>query len=146
VRCFTRHHHIHLVGRDLNAQVFNARCASGAYGIARTDLGPVLISCKGVTPYLDGYKVQLAVTVLAPVKVVGMKLTVSWLESDEKLQEKGKGPLREKEIDSLATFIPGQYTFVEVPLSPASASGIKDLGIKVATNQVNVVMPREASH
>lgn len=111
------------------------------YGIARTELGPVIVTCDSVVPYLDGFKITLLATVLVPVEVVGLKVKVAWMETDEKFQEKGQGRLRQKEVDSLSSFFPGRYSAIEVPLVPATAAGIKALTISAKTSQVSIAKP-----
>lgn len=111
------------------------------YGVARTNLGPVIITCESVEPYLDGFKIRLLASVLVPIEVSGLSITVGWYEPDEKYREKGKGPWRRKEVESLVSFYPGRYSAVEVPLTPASAAGIKSLTINVKANRVSIAKP-----
>lgn len=110
------------------------------YGVARTNLGPVLIACDSLSPYLDGFKLRIRATVLVPIDVKGLKVKVTWIESDPKYKEKGK-EYREKEIDTLLTFQPGRYTAFEIPLTPASATGLKKMFVRVTTNEVSVMQP-----
>jgi hypothetical protein len=113
------------------------------YGVARTNLGPVIITCDSVDSYLDGFKIRLLASVLVPIEVSGLSLTVSWSEPDEKYREKGKGPWRQKEVESLVSFYPGRYSAIEVPLTPASAAGIKSLTISVKANRVSIAKPSQ---
>jgi hypothetical protein len=58
------------------------------YGVARSSLGGVVVRCESVTPYLDGFKMRLLATVLAPIEVNGLTLTVSWIEDDKNILPK----------------------------------------------------------
>ena len=113
------------------------------YGVARSKLGPVLITCDSLSPYLDGFKLRIKATVLVPIDVKGLKIKVSWIETDPKHQEKGKEH-REKEIDTLLAFQPGRYTAFDIPLTPASASGLKKMYVRVTTNEVSVSQPLQS--
>jgi hypothetical protein len=48
------------------------------YGVARTQFGPFTVANRGVTPYLDGFKVKLAIGNLTSATFHGVKLTVTW--------------------------------------------------------------------
>jgi len=115
---------------------------SGNYGIARTDIGPALIVIKGVTPYLDGFKVKLWIAVLAPViSANGAKVTVSWIETEAAFQEKAGQRFRMKEFSLTNQFEGGKYSEVELALTPASASGVKKLFIAFETDRLSVRTP-----
>jgi len=96
--------------------------------VARSTIGPVIVRCESVGPYLDGYKVRLLVTVLAPIEVNELNLTVNWMEKDDKYHADGNG-WREKTVESLVVFQPGRYSAIDVPLTPASAAGVKSMTV-----------------
>lgn len=48
------------------------------YDIAKTKFGPFTVSCRGATPYLDGFKVKLRIGNLTNAMFNGAKLNISW--------------------------------------------------------------------
>jgi hypothetical protein len=112
---------------------------STGYAVARTAIGPVLVRLQSITPYLDGFKVRLWLSVLAPIEVNGLKGKISWLEMDPEVLKKDKTAFREKELNFPDTFRPGRYTEVEIALTPASAAGLKSFYVELETNTLTVV-------
>ena len=111
------------------------------YAIARTSLGPALVKLQGLTPYLDGFKARIWIAALTTVDLSGIKGTLSWIERDVDVLKKNASVFREKEFASTATFQSGRYTEVEVVLTPASASGLKEFYVRLTADQVSVKQP-----
>lgn len=114
---------------------------STGYGVARTKLGPAIVTLEKVEPYLDGFKIKLWITVLAPIELSGLKGTISWFETDPEVRKKNNHWVREKEFTSLSQFVGGRYTEVEVILTPASAAGVKEFWVSLKTDQISVARP-----
>lgn len=114
---------------------------SMGYSVARTDLGPALVKLAGISPYLDGYKVRLWISILTPIDVNGLKGTLIWVESDPAVLQKNKDKLRKREFATTVAFRPGRYSEVEIAVTPASAGGLKNFSVSLETDQLSISQP-----
>lgn len=109
------------------------------YSVANSTLGPFLIVCKSVTPYLDGYRILLNVGNTTNVTFRGLKISLDWSEA---VPPKGDylayWKARQKDVDVTQTFHPGTYTAVNVTIGPATAGELKALTVSVEPNQLSL--------
>jgi len=100
-----------------------------AYSSSSTTFGysPTFsVVCENLTPYLDGYKAQLAIGNLTSATFNGAKITLKW----------GEDLSKSKEISVTNTFHPGRYTNVEVSLTPARLEDVKGFSVTLIFNQI----------
>lgn len=98
-----------------------------SYGIAKTNLGNLLISVDNIAPYANGYKVRLMVGNPNMVTFDGAKLKVQWAEkprwNDKNFDVASwQASLQEKNVDIPNNIFPGTWNPVEVVISPATAA------------------------
>jgi hypothetical protein len=98
------------------------------YGIAKTKHGSFTVSCEGVTPYLDGYKVKLSIGNLTSATFNGFKLIV-------RPHAIGK---EDKEYNLTNTLAPGSYTHVTISVTPAKPDEIKRLMVGLELDQISL--------
>lgn len=109
------------------------------YDVAKTKFGPITVSTRGATPYLDGFKVKLRIGNLTNANFNGAKLNVSWGPPlDEKNIEEWSKNQRKKEIDLTTRFLSGAFTDVEIALTPAKAEDIKSFTVGIELNQLSL--------
>lgn len=99
---------------------------SPGYGVGHTQFGPFLASVKTLTPYLDGYKVDLQVMTLAATVFAGAHVHIQW------------GPLLQSKTTARVTnlFLPGQWTPLQVVLAPAKPADVRMLTVGLTFNVV----------
>jgi hypothetical protein len=95
------------------------------YGLAKTPFGVFPIVCRNVTPFLDGYKVKLAIGNITSANFSGAKIKVSWslpFPKDGKPEDIDRfiKSMKEKEFDVTNFFPSGEYTDVELSISPST--------------------------
>jgi hypothetical protein len=93
----------------------NVSTEEKGYAIAQTKYGSFVVRCKNVTPYLDGYKVQIGIGNLTTAQFTGAKIHLVW----------GKDFINRKDMSVTNKFPPGRYTTIEVVLTPAKPEDIK---------------------
>lgn len=106
------------------------------YGIARTPFGPFTVISRAVTPYLDGFRITLAIGNLTAATFQGAKLKVSWgppFDSTNFVKDR-----KERGFDVTTIFSPGAYAIVVVALTPASANEIKEIDVGITLNQMSL--------
>lgn len=96
------------------------------YSIAQTKYGSFAVACKNVTPYLDGYKVQLNIGNLTSVKFNGAKISLLW----------GTEYNHNKEMSVTNSFFPGRFTTVEIVMTPAKPEDIKTFSVILDFDQM----------
>jgi hypothetical protein len=111
------------------------------YGRIDTTSGFFLISVRDTKPYLDGYRISLAIGNPSSARYDGFKLKLSWQapfperqdgESDDqysKRTEQWSQNEHAKEFTSIETLHPASWNTVSVVISPASAEEVKMLQI-----------------
>lgn len=100
---------------------------SPGYGYGHSPLGVYLVDAKKTTPYLDGYKIELAVENLSSAWFTGAKMKVSW----------GTTLQNATSVDLTNMFPPGRWTPVQVVLTPAKADDVKALSVSLTFNNVS---------
>lgn len=109
------------------------------YDIARTKHGPVTVSAVGVTPFLDGFKVQLRVGNLTGASFEGAKVKVEWgLPWDPKAAQEYFKSRKSKDFSVTQTFRAGSFTDVEVAVTPAAPSEVKELEVGLQFNSMRM--------
>jgi len=96
------------------------------YSVAQTKFGSFAVVCRNVTPYLDGYKVQLGVGNLTNAHFNGAKMSLLW----------GADYSKTKDMSVTNSFPPGRYTNVEVVLTPAKPEDIKTFSVTFDFDQL----------
>jgi hypothetical protein len=76
---------------------------------------------RGATPYLDGFKIKLAIGNFTSAAFRGVKLTLLWGAS--------VNALKSKKYDLALELQPGTYTTAEITIAPAKPEEIKEIGI-----------------
>jgi len=139
--------------RDLRRQVFQlsskiSRYESVAidptekgYGRIDTSSGVFLVAVRDAKPYLDGYRLSLAVGNLSSARYDGFKMKLSWQgplpeqkdgESDEqysKRMDQWGQSRHEKEFTSIETLHPASWNPISIVISPATAEEIRMLEV-----------------
>jgi len=101
------------------------------YAAVRTKFGTFTFVCRGLTPYLDGYRVKLSIGNLTSATFNGAKLHISWgpVEGSDRKQ---------KEMDLTNELRPGAYTLVEATLTPSKPEEIKVISIALELSAMSL--------
>lgn|SRR5574337_1848188 len=99
------------------------------YGIAKTNFGAFTVSTKGVTPYLDGFKVKLEIGNPTSADFHGATISVSW-------GRRSKGGGNTKEFNVTNQFRSGSWTDIEVALTPAKPEEVKTLLVGIGLDRL----------
>jgi hypothetical protein len=105
------------------------------YALAHTKAGAFIVVCKGVTPYLDGFKARLAIANITSGIFVGAKLKLGWGRGYEVYLDGGP---KQREITVTNTFYPGVYARVDVALTPATPEDVKRIRVGIEPDQVQM--------
>lgn len=116
---------------------------SKSYGVAKTNLGNLLISVDNVSPYADGYKVRLMVGNPNMVTFDGAQLKVQWAEkprwNDKSFDStKWSASVQQKDVDIVNSLLPGTWNPVEVVISPATAAQTGYLAVSATLNKLSL--------
>jgi len=123
----------------LKSSTATVRTDSKEYDIARTKFGPFIVSQRGLTEFLDGYKLRLALGNTTSVTFSGATLNLEWGPPyDEKEPAKWFNSRKKKEVQLTDTFRPGSYTIVEVVISPAKPDEVKEIEVGIDLNQLSL--------
>lgn len=98
------------------------------YSVAQTKYGSFAVLCRNLSPYLDGYKAQLAIGNLTSARFDGAKISLQWGEDFSK----------SKETSVTNNFLPGTYTNLEVVMTPAKPEDVKNFLITLEFNQIGL--------
>jgi len=109
------------------------------YDVAKTKFGPLTVSTRGATPYLDGFKVKLRIGNLTNAHFNGAKLNVGWGPPliEKNFAEWIKNQ-KKKKIDLTTRFLSGAFTDIEIALTPAKAEDIKSITVGIELNQLSL--------
>jgi hypothetical protein len=125
------------------------------FGAAKSDEGTFLISCQGVEPYLEGYKVHLQIGNPTMLVVNNPKLTVEWGSAFEKSAKTDldngvketdwfadwKKSFRQTTTTLNESLKPGYWNDVEVIVSPAKADELAHFKVSIQTDSVSLTHP-----
>jgi hypothetical protein len=89
--------------------------------IVRTRFGSFPIASRGATPYLDGFKIKLAIGNITTAAFRGVKLTLLWGPSVD--------ALKSQTYNLAIDLQPGTYTTTEITIAPARPEEIKEIGV-----------------
>lgn len=119
-----------------NQPVFVSTEGEG-YSIAKTPFASFIVSASEAEPYLDGYKVKLRFGNLTTARFAGAKVAVSWGPNADNPRAWINGR-KDKVFSTPKDFLPGQYAEVEVTLTPASASDVKQIMVGITLNSMSL--------
>jgi hypothetical protein len=97
-----------------------------AYGTASTQFGSFPVVIKNVVPYLDGYKVTIAIGNITTATFVGCKFSVGW-------------GMHTKQFDVTNAFYPGRYTNVQISLTPAKPEDVKIINVGLVFDKIQLL-------
>lgn len=125
---------------NLKSSNATVRPDSQGYDIARTKFGPFVVSQKGLTEYLDGYKLKLSIGNTTSVSFSGATLTLEWGPpyDDSKDFSKWLTERKKKVVPVTDTFRPGAYTTIEIVISPAKPEEVKEILVGLEFNQLSL--------
>ncbi|MGF6786977.1 hypothetical protein [Paraburkholderia sp. 35.1] len=114
-----------------------------SYAVVKTNLGQLLVSVVDFSPYLNGYKLKLAIGNPSFVTYNGAKLTVRWgtsakWETPGFDAAKWQQGLQSKETSVTNTLLPGAWNQVELVVAPASADQTGYLAVSISLDQVSL--------
>lgn len=114
-----------------------------------TSIGSLLVSVKSVTPYLDGYKVTLAIGNPYTIDFNGFNISCKWgasftytngvVSNYEAVQSSQKT----RDLQQTDVLLRGYWNPVELMLSPATADEIKNLRISITPNTISLLTKPE---
>lgn len=124
------------------------------YDVARTKFGPLIVSTRSATPYLDGYKVTLRIGNLTSANFNGVKLNLAWgiprVKTDAPLHAglddfdewlKWHKLQKKKEVALTTTLDSGAFIDIEVTLTPAKPEEIKSFTVGFELDQLQLRVP-----
>jgi len=104
------------------------------YGMALNKHGQFPVIVDSVEPYLDGFKVRLAIINTTSVTFRGATLAVAWAGAQE---QRATFDWPHKEVKSLEVFRPGTETLTEVVIPSVTAAQMRRLSIAVKFDQLS---------
>lgn len=112
---------------------------NGMYDIARTKFGPFAVSSKGVTPYLDGFKVKLEIGNLTTATFQGVKLNLVWGLPPSGGVQGGPPPgMKNRDYDLTMVLRPGYFNTAEVVVAPAKPEEVKHILVGMELNELSL--------
>ena len=123
----------------LESGAANPSTEEQGYDIARTKFGPFTVSTRGVTPYLDGFKIRLRVGNLTNADFNGAKLNLGWGPPYEgqKYDEWEKAQ-KKRQVSVTNRFASGSFTDIEVILTPAKPEEVKSISVGFELDQLQL--------
>jgi hypothetical protein len=117
-----------------------------AYSIVKTNLGQLLVSVVDFSPYLNGYKLKLAVGNPSFATYNGAKLTVRWATTPKSGvagfdAAAWAQTLQSKDLSVTNALLPGAWNQVEIVVAPASADQTGYLALSMVLDQVSLRQP-----
>jgi hypothetical protein len=122
------------------------------YGRIDSNSGFFFVSVHKAEPYLDGFRLVLAIGNPSGVSYNGFKLKVAWSkdlpqttegESSEEYEKKFnqyEASNKEKEYSFIETLHPGSWNTITLIISPASAEELKNATVEsLETDQISLV-------
>ena len=105
-----------------------------------TDLGSFLVSVDGITPYLNGYKLNIAIGNPSMVEFNGFTLKMQWgkaFDPNGKVTSADwKESLKSKEVKFTEHLKPGHWNKIDLALAPAKPEQLKYIEIEMEVNHV----------
>jgi hypothetical protein len=91
----------------------------------RTNVGTIFVSLKNVTPYLDGYKMNLQIGNPFSITLEGLTINATW-----------SGLSKAKTFETTKQIFPGKWNNVELILSPATANDVHYINVWMDVKRV----------
>ena len=119
------------------------------YSVVETSLGKLIVMEAEAAPYLDGFSIRFSVGNPLSINLHGLTLTTRWgptldfkstnfssamLEAHDRAQHTNT-------VEVTETFAPGTKTVIELKVTPADATTIKNLKIELQPMQVSIKAP-----
>ena len=121
------------------------------FSTVKSDVGTFLVSCQGVEPYLEGYKVHLQIGNPMAMLVSNPKITVEWgaalpkpgvdMKDNNSAYEGWKKSLQQTSITLTSNLRPGFWNDVELVVSPAKANELAHFKVSIQTDSVSLTHP-----
>lgn len=111
------------------------------YGVAQTQFGAFTVKAMGVTPYLDGFKVKLAIGNLTSATFHGVKLKVTWgplMPGSAPARMRAFKAPKDHAFDLTTVLRPGADTNAEVSLTPAKPEEVKFIAVGLELNEMSL--------
>jgi len=110
-----------------------------SYATVKTEHGAFIVVCKEATPYLDGYKVKLAIGNITSASFSGAEITATWgaMNPVERFLDEHKKE-QKKTFNLTTIFPPGQYSDIEIVLTPAKPEEIKKIKVSLLFNSISL--------
>ncbi len=122
-----------------------------AYAFVKTRAGNLLLAVDNVVPFGDGQKVTFRVGNPHTITFNGFTMKVRYGPREPSYPEKKfdiavynawQASFREKELKVTESLIPGKWNHVNVVLAPAKPQDIGSLGVRIAIDQVSLLLGR----
>jgi hypothetical protein len=113
----------------------------GGFQRLDTDDGTFLIALKDVQPYLNGFRVALAIGNPTSADYKGFELNAKWgkrVGTDSRTYTEWRKSLRENKFSFLESLRAGTWTRITLHLAPASADELGTLELSMTTNVVSL--------
>lgn len=112
-----------------------------AYSVVKTNLGQLLVSVVDFSPYLNGYKLKLAVGNPSFATYNGAKIAVRWGSAPQWGAKDFDGSkwnqnLQTKNIEVTNSLLPGSWNRVEIVLAPATADQTAYVALSMSLDQI----------
>ena len=121
------------------------------FSTVKSDVGTFLVSCQGVEPYLEGYKVHLQIGNPMAMLVSNPKITVEWgaalpkpgadIKDNNSAYQAWKTSLQQTSITLNSNLRPGFWNDVEIVVSPAKANELDHFMVSIQTDSVSLTHP-----
>jgi hypothetical protein len=116
------------------------------YSVVETSLGKLIVMDAEAAPYLDGFSIRFSVGNPLSINLHGLTLTTRWgptldFKSTNSLSAMFEAHERAQHTNTVEvteTFAPGTKTVIELKVTPADATTIKNLQIELQPKQVSL--------
>ena len=113
-----------------------------------SSVGPILISFKGATRYLNGYRAAFEIGNPHLAKITGYEITATWSAAfkDDKDTDflKWFNAKKSKTVRSSVPIVPGMWTKIWIILPNTSASEFEELDIRLDVSRVEMPIAPES--
>ena len=135
-----RRHHSRIVGLDLTGK---------GYSVVETSLGKLVVMDAEATPYLDGFSIRFTVGNPLSINLEGCTITTRWGppldflatntfdQFDAHIKANTKAQ-HTNTVEITETLAPGTQTVIELKVTPADATTIKNLRIELQPKKVSM--------
>lgn len=110
-----------LTASNLAPATVRLDAASKGYALVGTPFGAFPVIVERAAPYLDGYKVTIAIGNLTTATFQNATIHLNWASGTQ-------------DTDITSNFVAGRYTNFDVVLSPAKATDLRSIGFSITFN------------